>query len=335
MSGDTLLRQWALLKAIPRHTQATVAELHRKLVEQGFTINKRTIERDLLMLERLFPLSANKNSKPYGWRWARDAKVMNIPGMDPPTALSFKLVEQYLERLMPRSTLGHLGPHFSRANEVLAQARGPLKSWTEKVRVISRGQRLQEPIMQPGVLDGVYEALLREKQFKVRYRTKSGQEKEYVVHPLGLVLRDQVAYLVCTLFSYDDVLQLVLHRMSSVEVLDDPAVRPAGFDLEAYIRSNQFDYPEGGPIQLEVLFEAEAAQHLSETWLSDDQRLEPASDGRVRVRATVADTQQLRWWLLGFGDRVEVVAPAALREEFRHVAERQLRRYSGKTALPA
>jgi predicted DNA-binding transcriptional regulator YafY len=34
----------------------------------------------------------------------------------------------------------------------------------------------------------------------------------------------------------------------------------------------------------------------------------------------VLDTQQLRWWLLGFGDGVEVMKPAKLRREFRDMA---------------
>jgi predicted DNA-binding transcriptional regulator YafY len=37
----------------------------------------------------------------------------------------------------------------------------------------------------------------------------------------------------------------------------------------------------------------------------------------VLVRATVQDSAELHWWLLGFGELVEVLAPAALREEFR------------------
>ena len=40
-------------------------------------------------------------------------------------------------------------------------------------------------------------------------------------------------------------------------------------------------------------------------------------DERVVVRATVENTAELRWWLLGFGDLVEVLSPADLREEFR------------------
>jgi predicted DNA-binding transcriptional regulator YafY len=41
----------------------------------------------------------------------------------------------------------------------------------------------------------------------------------------------------------------------------------------------------------------------------------------VLVEATVQDTQQLRWWLLGFGDQVEVVEPGELRNEFLQVAK--------------
>jgi predicted DNA-binding transcriptional regulator YafY len=43
-------------------------------------------------------------------------------------------------------------------------------------------------------------------------------------------------------------------------------------------------------------------------------------DDRVLVRATVQDTAELHWWLLGFGELVEVRAPAALREKFRERA---------------
>lgn len=332
MSRSTLHRQWVLLQVIPRRRQITIGELHDIIVDRGFTVSKRTIERDLEELELIFMLKSNKASRPYGWRWDPLAPVLDIPGMDPATALSFKLVEKHLERLMPRSSLQHLESHFARANEVLEQSKGPLRSWTEKVHVIPRGQRLQEPVLQEGVMDGVYQALLEERQFRVRYRIKSGQEKEYIVHPLGLVLRDQLAYLVCTLFDYGDTLQLVLHRMHEVELLDDAAVQPDGFNLQAYIQANHFDYPEGGRIRLKALFEPAAAQHLAETPLSDDQQLKARGDGRIQVSATVVDTQQLRWWLLGFGDQVEVTAPTSLRTAFAAIARRNAERYEAALA---
>lgn len=51
-------------------------------------------------------------------------------------------------------------------------------------------------------------------------------------------------------------------------------------------------------------------------------------DGRALVRATVADTTQLRWWLLGFGEKVEVLKPKRLREEFRAVSRKLAERHA-------
>ena len=55
--------------------------------------------------------------------------------------------------------------------------------------------------------------------------------------------------------------------------------------------------------------------------MSTDQVISPLADSQwVEVSATVADTDQLRWWLLGFGNQVEVLEPVELREEFRAIA---------------
>jgi hypothetical protein len=55
---------------------------------------------------------------------------------------------------------------------------------------------------------------------------------------------------------------------------------------------------------------------LRETPIGDDQTLTAHREDRVRLRASVPDTPQLRWWLLAFGDTVTVEAPAALRQWF-------------------
>ena len=37
----------------------------------------------------------------------------------------------------------------------------------------------------------------------------------------------------------------------------------------------------------------------------------------VIIKATLPDTSQLRWWLLGFGSGVEVLGPSSLEKNLR------------------
>lgn len=117
--------------------------------------------------------------------------------------------------------------------------------------------------------------------------------------------------------------------MMKAEPLSTASRRRSDFDLDRYLyEERQFGYPVGTKdIALRALFDEDAAFHLSERPLSKDQRLRKKKDGRVLVKATVRDTQELRWWLLGFGDGVEVLAPTSLRKEFAAVAAAMNRLY--------
>jgi len=50
-----------------------------------------------------------------------------------------------------------------------------------------------------------------------------------------LAVADGAIVLVCTFFGYEDVRQVLLHRMSRAEVLATPTTVPKGFDLDAHL----------------------------------------------------------------------------------------------------
>jgi len=70
-----------------------------------------------------------------------------------------------------------------------------------------------------------------------------------------------------------------------------------------------------------VLFNARAGEHLFETPLTANQVLTVQDDGKLLLEAEISDTQELRWWLSGFGSAVKVVEPVGLREFFQSEAE--------------
>lgn len=322
---ETLLRQWQMLRMIPRHPyKITAKTLQEKLESDNFIVSKRTVERDLISLSESFPLLSDQRDKPFGWSWSKDAKVFDVPGLSNSEALTFKLVEQHLKPLLPASTLNQLAPYFATAEQHLSALSGKstLHSWLDKARVVQPSQTLLAPNVDADSQQAVYEALLQNHQIGIEY-LKRGAKKptRYVVHPLGIVQRGQIIYLVCTMFDFSDIRILAMHRMKSAEMLEEPANRPDDFDLDAYISSGVFGFGGEEAITLEVVFTPPSGDHLYETPLSADQVLTPLDNGCLKVSATVVNTEQLRWWLLGFGEHVEVLAPLQLRENMAQTAK--------------
>lgn len=323
---DPLLRQWKLLQLIPRAPgRRSAGELKEKLeaLSPDCAADLRTIQRDLNRLSETFPITSD-NKRPAGWYWPKEAAVFELPGMDLTGALTFRMVELFLTPLLPHPCLETLSPHLRRAQRLVAEAGGTvLGRWPQKVAVVPRTQPLLPPTVDAGVVEVVYEALLREKRFRAGYRKKREEAfRDYEISPLGVVVSEPVVYVVGALWDYSDVLLFALHRFRSAELLNRPVQRPEGFDLHAFIAGRGLGFGEipGERLRLKARFTADAAEHLQETPLDVLQRISADADGWVTVSAEVSDTPQLRWWLLGFGDLVEVLKPDSLRKEMAAVA---------------
>jgi predicted DNA-binding transcriptional regulator YafY len=317
--SDTLSRQWLMLQWIPRHPhKLTARDLVEHLRAEGHTVSKRTVERDLAELSEVFPLTADERSKPFGWSWQKDAPQFSLPGMSPLQALVLNLARGHLAPLLPAHLLQPLEPYFQQADTTIRKSLGKsgLRAWNQRVAMVPPTQPLLPPKVNDKALAVTHAALAEERQVGLRYRSLSASKAmTYNVHPLGLVYRGMLGYLVCTIADYDDPRMLVLHRIEAATPLDATARVPASFDLQAYAHSSAFGFMDNGPIKLVLRMDAPAAAHLRETPLSADQIIvDDKRDGWVRITATVHDTSQLRWWLLGFGSQIEVVEPLGLRE---------------------
>lgn len=328
---ETLLRQWRMLRLVPRYPRKiTARELTAALAEIDYEVAKRTIERDLQTLSEVFPLMCDDRVRPFGWSWVKDAPSFDLPGLSPEESLAIKLVEQYVAPLLPTSVLGHLSPHFKAADLALKRSANTSKlaNWVDKIRVVPAAQPLRTPKIAPGVQSLIYESLLRDRRIRAHYR-KRGADKanEYFLNPLALVQRGPVTYLISTSVSQPLPRLFDLHRFQKIEITDDAVERPTNFDLDDFIASGAFGFGGGKRLKLTALFERTAAEHLFETPLSDDQVMSKQGN-RVRLKASVIGTPQLLWWLLGFGDQVEVLAPANLRAEVAQVAKNMSRKYT-------
>lgn len=69
-ANNTLLRQWQLLRLLPRYpAKIKAADVQSHLQRAGFRVTKRTVERDLQNPSGAFPITSDERERPYGWSW--------------------------------------------------------------------------------------------------------------------------------------------------------------------------------------------------------------------------------------------------------------------------
>jgi len=330
---DNIPRFLQMLRFIPKEPGAiSTPDLLLKLQGLGYEVDIRTVQRDLIKLSSpgMFPLACSENTKPNRWFWPERAQLLQLPMMTTEQALTFKLVEQFLKKLLPLSVKDQLADYFAMADNALKIS--PLANWVDKVRIIPNNQRLLPAQINSEVLSVVYGALLLNRRFTAIYRRRGKSQDEikpYEVSPLGLIFKDSAVYLLATLWDYPDVKQLAMHRFQEATLLEKTATVPSGFTLDKYIAEGEFDYPtvSGRTIDITLKVQPWLNKQLTETPLSQNQRITPIDESTFQLQATVKDTRQLRWWLKSLGADVEILGPVSLREEFAENAKALCRMY--------
>jgi predicted DNA-binding transcriptional regulator YafY len=318
--SDPLLRQWEMLKLIPRERKITVKELKSKLEGLGFSVTRRTLERDLDRLSIPFTLEVDTRSKPYGWRYALNMQHCNIPGLTSSEALTLILLETYLKTLLPVAIADNLAGQFSAARQFFSveHTDSKLQDWLKKVKVLIPGQPLLAPIIDSQIQRTVNMALMQGLQLEMDYLAAGTTKAKHFqsVHLQGLVQYGAVIYLVTTINDHNDLRLLVLHRVKKATLKNETLRTLDDFNLQTYIDHGGFGFGENTQaITLVALFKNGVGIHLVETPLAKDQQIERLDKNQFLITADVLDTPQLLRWLSSHGPDIEVMSPESLRNK--------------------
>jgi predicted DNA-binding transcriptional regulator YafY len=190
--------------------------------------------------------------------------------------------------------------------------------------------RATEPVT---LLPTIADAVRRSHWLRIRYGTDSHAATRKV-GPAGLVLKGGVWYLVAERAETFRTYRVA--RVSAAEVLADPYVRPAGFDLPAYWARSSRDF-EVGSYRLSAtvrltprgrslveLLGPYVAECVSKT------ASEPDRQGWVRCAIPLENADFGVRELMRLGQEVEVMSPQSLRTQMAKALRHTLRNYRGK-----
>jgi predicted DNA-binding transcriptional regulator YafY len=151
----------------------------------------------------------------------------------------------------------------------------------------------RRPVAPPAHLEVLQRAISESVQIGMEYGDRAGAESERIVHPLGLVAKGSVWYLVGDTDA--GMRTFRVGRVRAVRLTDRPLARPDGFDLADIV-------PVLRSVFGTMLTVAEAIV---------DDRVE------VEIRDRTAFMVAVR--LAGFGNKVEVVGPESVRIELARI----------------
>jgi predicted DNA-binding transcriptional regulator YafY len=106
-----------------------------------------------------------------------------------------------------------------------------------------------------------------------------------------------------------------MDAISEAEITDVYFERPADFDLQAFanrgfaLYQNEAEYGE-----VAWRFAPQAAAYVRGTLFHPEQEEEELSDGSIVIRFKAAGHLEMAWYLYQWGDKVEVLKPAVLRD---------------------
>ena len=316
--GDQLSRQWRLLQMIDRPHGVTVDDAARDL---ACTI--RTIWRDLDALQKAgFPLYTERaaDGNRGVWRVTDDWK----------RALPLKLtLGEIAALLMSRHLLSPLGPGvlgpevasaFEKIEHVLSRdALTVLDLIRDRLGVRATGAKLQAPAAEH--VPKLHQALAEHRTLRTRYYSASrDSEDTRSIDPYHLTLHNGGLYVVGHCHLRSALRIFAVERMRAVELTARRFDVPTSFDAHAYLEG-AWGILRGDLVTVRVLFAQSLAPYIRERLWHPSQKLRDLPDGRVELTLTVADTLEVRRWILGYGVQAEVVAPEGLREALRVEAE--------------
>lgn len=119
--SKVLIRQWNIIQFLLDSKYVSTTDIEKYLKKKGIETTQRTIQRDLNLLETLFPLECRRDCMPFSWRWKRVEQT--IKGLNLSQALILILVDEQLRDLLPENTVQELLPLFQKAKLIISNTK--------------------------------------------------------------------------------------------------------------------------------------------------------------------------------------------------------------------
>jgi predicted DNA-binding transcriptional regulator YafY len=185
----------------------------------------------------------------------------------------------------------------------------------------------------PQHLDGLQRAVIDGVQISLGYRRLDGEVSVRTVHPLGLVVKNQVWYLVAQTDAGQRTFRV--SRVQSVERTDRPVRRPPGFDLGAAWRAivTTLD-AQRAPVTVRLRTDPGTLDVLRYMFGTRATGGATGADGRLDVELRGHSELMVARQLAGLAESIDVVSPPGVRRHLLQIGRTLVSQHGGTDDQP-
>jgi proteasome accessory factor B len=169
------------------------------------------------------------------------------------------------------------------------------------------------------------EAILHKKIIRITYSSPDNEEIVTGLHPYHLMYNDYAWHVLGKLEIDNKIYTLKLNRIVRFQLLETRFVESESFDLAGYIGRAWSMKPEGKLYNIKLRFLSEAAHNVMNVQWHSTQQSYFQDDGSMIMEFRVDGIEEITWWILSYGDKVQVVAPECLRHRIKDIAQNIMR----------
>jgi len=178
----------------------------------------------------------------------------------------------------------------------------------------------------PG-LDNIFStlqsAIAQRRKVRIRYDSLfDGGIIDCDLSPYHLFYNQRAWYIIGLSSVHKTVRTFKLNRIKDAQMLDGQFCDGDNFDLAEYIGRAWSMIPEGRIYNVRLRFAPKVANNVAEVQWHGTQKVIHNPDGSATLEFCVDGLGEIIWWILGYGDQVEVLAPTALRSRVSEIAQK-------------
>ncbi len=144
------------------------------------------------------------------------------------------------------------------------------------------------------------------------------------VHPLRLIFIARAWYLLAYSAQHRQIRTFKVARIRKLAATNRQFRTPKDVDVENYFGDAWSMIPEGKLYDVHLRFSPMVAGNVAEVQWHHSQSIEWNDDGSAEFRVRVDGLGEMTWWILGYGEQVEVISPAVLRGRIVNTAKKVL-----------